>query len=74
MKIETQEHYGCKVQTNVAMDILRRDQCLCLNCDRISYCEEASSLYDICRDRNLALMVTRCPYFLDKNEPDCGMR
>jgi hypothetical protein len=84
MKIEWQKHYDKNVQTNVAMDILRRDQCLCLNCTgellnmdtkEFYKCPIASKLYEICKQEDIALMITRCPNFYNKvEEPDRGLR
>jgi hypothetical protein len=83
MKIETQKHYGCNVETNIAMDILRRDQCLCLNCKgelidmdskEFHKCPVAQKLYEICQQENIALMVTRCPNFWQESYDEglCG--
>jgi hypothetical protein len=66
MVIEQQEHYGVKVWTNVEMDSFRKHQCLCLLCSKLGNCEQASRLYEICKNNNLALAVTRCPEFIKK--------
>ena len=63
MKVEKQEHYGVEVQANVVMDELRKDQCLCLNCELIENCDWAGELYSLCKENSLALAVTRCPFF-----------
>ena len=59
--VQKQEHYGSDVWTNVAMDDLRKQHCLCLNCNGIRECGVANSLYEICKEENLAVCVTRCP-------------
>ena len=63
-KFELQEHYGKKVCTHVLMDFLRRDECLCLNCAMIEGCPAAGMFYGLCKDFNMALMVTRCANFV----------
>lgn len=63
MKIIKVKKYGATVLQNVKMDMLRKTECMCMNCKDISVCDIASELYGFCKDFNLALMVTRCPYF-----------
>jgi hypothetical protein len=67
MYIENQEHCGAIVKTNVAMDLLRKDQCLCINCCFSGYgdssCETAKQFYEICKRDNIAMAITRCPRF-----------
>lgn len=63
-KIQKQKHYGAQVWTNIAMDTLRRTECLCLLCDEMQKegpCEIGLELYRICQQYDLALAVTRCP-------------
>lgn len=60
MKPELQEHYGAMVWTNVFTDFIRREECLCLNCDDMSTCPVAQQLYELCKENDLALMMTRC--------------
>jgi hypothetical protein len=60
-----EEHYGAKVWTDRETDALRRERCLCLRCARdLKTCKSAIELYLLCRSKNLALMVTRCPQFV----------
>ncbi len=77
-----QEHYGCRVQTNIAMDILRSDQCLCFNCTGKIFdademqeynCHIRQALYQTCKEENIALMVTRCPHFYSNKDEDEGL-
>lgn len=65
LQIEEVEKYGVKVQSNTNMDELRRDQCLCLNCGKLptGNCEQAQAFFRVCKAHNIALAVTRCPYF-----------
>lgn len=63
LQIEEVEKYGVKVQSNINMDALRKDQCLCLNCNQMGPCEQAQAFYEICKKHNIALAVTRCPHF-----------
>lgn len=60
-QIEQVVKYDAEVWSNVRMDELRRDECLCFNCrhDKDS-CVTAEALYDLCVAADLALMVTRC--------------
>jgi hypothetical protein len=61
-----ERHYGVKVWTNELMDALRREECLCLNCDKMMECEIARALYVMCQDDNLALAMTRCKHWKSK--------
>ena len=63
-KVTKQKHYEKDVWTNEIMDGLRPTECLCLNCEL--ECVFAESLFDICKDGNLALAVTRCPDYSPK--------
>lgn len=56
------------VKENSEMDKLRKTQCLCLNCARMYHCTLACEFYEICVRKNMALMITRCPIFVDKNK------
>ena len=56
------DKYGQRVWSNVETDIMRGEQCLCLHCGQMNnFCDVAKKLYALCKKRNLALMVTRCP-------------
>ena len=55
------EKYGKTVWSNVDMDELRRTECLCLNCSKMSSCQTAKHLYNACKDFNIAMAITRCP-------------
>ena len=62
--------YGRMVWSHVLMDWLRRRFCLCLNCHWLEKSKAdprcpAGALYVICKDRDLALAVTRCPCFAE---------
>lgn len=57
------EKYGVKVWQNKEMDELRKDECLCLNCDHIKECDTATAGYKLCVSDNIAFMVTRCPNY-----------
>lgn len=67
--VRLEEHYSKEVWTNPHTDPLRREACLCLNCERKELwgCATANELYIICCQNNLALMVTRCPYYITKD-------
>jgi hypothetical protein len=54
--------YGVNVWCNEEMDLLRGQECLCLNCKLMnSGCRQAQILYSLCKAFDLALIVTRCP-------------
>ena len=55
------ERYGKDVWSNAEMDALRKTECLCMNCWNFGDCETAMRLYELCKQFNLALAVTRCP-------------
>lgn len=64
-------HYERKVWVNPTTESLRRDECLCLNCDALKIgkpenCPVAGKLYELCKGANIALAVTRCPYWNHK--------
>jgi hypothetical protein len=64
MDIKREEHYGVNVCVNVRMDGMRKQECLCFNCDKCAdKCERADELFELCKKYNLATMVTRCPEF-----------
>ncbi len=60
-----ENHYGTDVWTNKYMDELRRTECLCLNCKYIG-CQTSRTLYEFCKENDLALAVTRCPGWEDR--------
>jgi hypothetical protein len=57
-----ERHYGVNVWVNELMDALRREECLCLNCERLTdhSCVVAGMIYKLCKEHNLALAMTRC--------------
>ncbi len=60
-RLAREEHHGYQVIVNKLTEGLRREECLCLNCDL--QCIFADALFDLCKDGLLALCVTRCPDF-----------
>jgi hypothetical protein len=67
--VERQEHYGSTVWVNAGMDLLRKTQCLCLDCDEMQKegpCVVGLNLFNICQKNSLALAVTRCPNYKPK--------
>jgi hypothetical protein len=77
MLVETKkvEKHGKKVWSNAFMDELRKTECLCLNCARLEKgvmkrCLTADILFGVCKKNGLALMVTRCPKFKQKQNGD----
>lgn len=61
-----ENHYGVDVWSNHEMDVLRKTECLCLNCNDMLNCPTAKKLYEICRQDNMAMMITRCEKFSSK--------
>ena len=61
MKVVKKIDYNVAVWCNEKMDNARRKECLCFNCKFIKTCDWASELFGLCKDHNLALMITRCP-------------
>jgi len=57
------ERYGEKVWENTKMDALRKEECLCLNCDRIGKLE-------LCKKYNLAFAMTRCKSWIQNGGED----
>jgi hypothetical protein len=68
-----EEHYGRGAWINPLTDTVRREECLCLNCDNlktdpnVKNCPIAQKFYETCeKEKSLALMVTRCPRFKNR--------
>lgn len=62
--------YGAMVMQSAAMEKLRKTECMCLHCYKMPTCDTAQSLYYVCQQKNLALMVTRCPVYSAKEAAD----
>ena len=65
-------HYGHEVWVNPTTEALRKSECLCLNCGNLKpgqpdHCPIAQSLYEICVKKNIAMAITRCPVWKNKN-------
>ena len=60
MEIERIVKYGTEVWANTKTDELRKTDCLCLNCKIIDDCSTAKKLYQICKEDDMAMMITRC--------------
>lgn len=58
------EKYGRMVWANEQMEQVRKEECLCLNCKRLTDCEIASEGYVLCKLTDITFMVTRCPKFI----------
>ena len=65
-KIEDPHDSESELWANLEMDEKRKEECLCLNCDRknddppYSSCPVAGEFYRICVENNMASMITRC--------------
>jgi hypothetical protein len=58
-------HYGEMVFVNKEYESVRKDQCMCHKCSLFApntdhNCAIASEFYEICREANVAFIVTRC--------------
>lgn len=60
MIIKQEKHYGSSVWTNITADERRKKECMCFVCKRFPYCLTAKRLYKICKDKDMALSITRC--------------
>ena len=58
-----QNHYNEMVWTNADMESLRRQECLCFNCNIRGTCPTAKALYGICVRDGVAFLLTRCKDF-----------
>jgi hypothetical protein len=59
-------HDGSEAWVNPTTESLRREECLCLNCEKMNSCPAAKAFYGICVLADTALAVTRCPKFEPK--------
>lgn len=58
--ITKDQYYGVTVAVDKEMDELRRERCLCLNCECKDSCLVAKKFYELCKLNDIALAVTRC--------------
>src|SRR3989344_1288760 len=68
---EQEERYGEKVWVNPTTEEIRREECLCWNCDNLKIgepdnCVKAEKLYQVCKSENLAVILTWCPIWKPK--------
>jgi len=55
-----------RIWVEIELDALRRDFCLCINCDRkndqlpYSSCPTAKRIYEICLDSHMSMAITKC--------------
>jgi hypothetical protein len=68
--LERQKHRGYLVHVNTLTEQLRNSECLCLSCVGMTDCSIARTFYDVCVDRHVALMVTRCREFKREDKDD----
>ena len=66
--IEKVIKYDVGVWSNTEMDELRKTECLCLNCGPLKNCSTAKKLYEICKEENMAMMITRCKGYAPPEE------
>jgi hypothetical protein len=65
-KYKKDENQPDEVWSNTSLDEIRREECLCLNCDRkneevpYSSCPVSAKLYKVCVDYDMAMAVSRC--------------
>jgi hypothetical protein len=67
-------HYRQKVWVNPTTETIRKEECLCHNCDNlktdklVDNCTKAEALFQIIQRENVALIITRCPAWKPKDE------
>ena len=71
-KPKMEVHYKAAVWVNPTTELIRREECFCWNCDNLKpgqpdNCVKAEKLYQICKNEDLALIVTRCPAWKEKS-------
>lgn len=71
MHTNLEEHYGRVVWVNTDMEPLRKQECLCYNCERMKpgepdHCQLAADFYEVCKRGGVAFIVTRCGKFVHK--------
>lgn len=67
-----ERHHGIVVYVSNRLEKLRKTDCLCLNCVKMDRCPIAKKLFGLCVRHNLALGVSRCRVFRQKDEcPAC---
>ena len=57
------EKYGTTVWANEDMELIRKNECLCLHCGSLGSCDIAREGYHMCKKYNVAFMMTRCPFW-----------
>ena len=62
-KLKITTNYGEQQWCHAEMDENRKTECLCFNCDRLSYCKAAQMGAALCQTFNIAYAVTRCAEF-----------
>jgi hypothetical protein len=61
--------YGKDVWQHHEMDGLRRSECLCLNCEKLTTCDIANALLHLTVKEHVAFAVTRCPLWEPTKKP-----
>jgi hypothetical protein len=61
-------YHNEEVWTNPTTDNIRREECLCLHCKKMTYdketnCPIAQQMYELCCKENIAFIMTRCKVF-----------
>ena len=64
--VEQINKYDHKVFCNRPMDELRKEQCLCLNCEKLP-CIVSEQFFKLCKEYHMATMITRCPDWEEKH-------
>ena len=73
-KVENPYKKSEQIWSNTRMDKLRREECLCRNCERMNdkppyaSCPVAGKLYQICLEHDMAMAITRCGAVDEKGE------
>jgi hypothetical protein len=56
-------HHNAMVWVNKTTENLRKEECLCLRCSKMSKCQAAKEFYELCCKNDCALIMTRCKEF-----------
>jgi hypothetical protein len=63
LQYATASRYGVAVIEDVEMESLRGTRCMCVNCSRDEFCPISFDILTLCKNRSIAVLVTRCPNF-----------
>jgi len=68
--VELKQHHSVFVWEHTVTDAMRKEECLCLNCNKMQRCSMAAILYNMCKLQDIAMMITRCKHWFAKEKND----